>query len=402
MPEFAYTARDLQGQKVTGTVSANTEREALGVLSGQSLFPVEVAEEKRQTSFQIGSRRIGGNKMAATYSQLASLMRSGVPLLRSVAIIREQTSHLRLKDVLSDVHRRVEDGSTLAEAMGRHPRVFSEMATNMVRAGGEGGFLEEALDRIAQFTEQQTDLKGRTIGALAYPMILAAAATIVVVVLLVFFVPMFGELFDGLRKRGELPVMTDWLLWFSDAIWAWGWLILLILAGLGTLLWLRLSTDEGKRWKDRMKLRVPVAGAIFQNLAVARFCRVLGTMLHNGVPILRSLEISREAAGNRVLSEAIEDASENVTAGASLAEPLSKSGHFPSAVVEMIAVAEESNTLDTVLVQVAEDMEKRTFRRLDLLVRLIEPVMLLFMAGVVACIAIALLLPVLKMGTTME
>lgn len=401
MPEFVYIARDIHGQKVTGTVSANTQREALGLLSGQSLFPVEVNEDKEQ-AVRIGGRRISGNTIAATFTQLASLLRSGVPLLRSIEILRDQTKHDRLKAVLREVHAKVEEGTTLADAMARHPRVFNEMATNMVRAGGEGGFLEEALDRIAHFTEQQEDLKGRTIGALAYPVVLGVAATVVVVVLLVFFVPMFEALFEQLRQRGELPILTDWLLWFSNTLWSWGWLILLVGVALIFLLSLRLSTDDGKRWKDLMKMQLPIAGPIFRSLAVARFCRVLGTMLHNGVPILRSLEISRGAAGNRVLSEAIEEASENITAGASLAVPLSTSGHFPQAVVEMISVAEESNTLDTVLVQVAEDMEKQTFRKLDLMVRLIEPVMLLIMAGIVLCIVIALLLPVLKMSATFQ
>ena len=163
MPDFAYIARDNSGQRVTGSVAATSEREVLSILSGKSLFPISVTLEKAQTN-PLSRKRVGGQLMATTYSQLASLLRSGVPLLRSIHVLRHQTSNARLNEVLDDVHRRVEDGSTLAEAMGRYPRVFSEMAINMVRAGGEGGFLEDALERVSQFTEQQEDLKSRTAG----------------------------------------------------------------------------------------------------------------------------------------------------------------------------------------------------------------------------------------------
>jgi general secretion pathway protein F/type IV pilus assembly protein PilC len=170
---------------------------------------------------------------------------------------------------------------------------------------------------------------------------------------------------------------------------------------LGFLLNIRLRTPEGRRLADLVKIKVPLAGRIFLNFAVARFCRVLGTLLHNGVPILKALEISRDASGNKVLSEAIAKASENISSGHSLAGPLGHSGHFPKMVVEMIAVAEESNTLDTVLVGLADDLEKRTTRQLDLMVRLLEPIMLICLAGVVLLVVIALLVPVIKMSQTL-
>ena len=173
--------------------------------------------------------------------------------------------------------------------------------------------------------------------------------------------------------------------------------MLAAMAGLGVYLWTVLRTERGKRTFDAIKLRLPMVGSIFQSLAVARFCRVLGTLLSNGVPIIRSLEISEEASGNRILAEAISDAAENITSGESLARPLGSSGHFPPTVVEMIAVAEESNSLETVLVDVAEGLERRTARRLDLFVRLLEPAMLVVLASVVLVVVIALLMPVMKM-----
>jgi general secretion pathway protein F/type IV pilus assembly protein PilC len=285
--------------------------------------------------------------------------------------------------------------------MQSHPRAFGEMAISMVRAGGEGGFLEDALSRVAMFTEQQQDLKGRTTGALAYPVFLGVVGVAVVTGLIVFFVPQFEGLFERLRARGELPALTEGLLALSHAIGSWGWLLAIILIGAGIFLKNKLQTDAGRIWSDRVKLKIPIIGNIFQNLAVARFCPVLGTLLHNGVPILRSLEISSWAAGNKVLAGAITAAAENISAGQSLAKPLQASGYFPTEVVEMIAVAEESNTLETVLTNVADSLEKRTFRRLELFVRLLEPMMLLLLASVVLCVVIALLMPVLKMSTTM-
>jgi general secretion pathway protein F/type IV pilus assembly protein PilC len=189
------------------------------------------------------------------------------------------------------------------------------------------------------------------------------------------------------------------LLAVSHAAGRWAWLVILL--GIGGFIYARnkLSTEAGRVWGDRMKLRLPGIGNIFQNLAVARFCRVLGTLLHNGVPILRSLEISSEAAGNRILSAAITSAAENISAGQSLAKPLASSGYFPPEVVEMIAVAEEANSLETVLTNISDSLERRTFRRLDIMVRLLEPMMLLVLASVVLVVVIALLLPVMKMSS---
>jgi type IV pilus assembly protein PilC len=400
MPDFAYTARDFKGQKVTGSLFAQTEREAVANLSSQQLFPLSVTQEKTASQKNVFTRRVSGQTMAVTYSQLASLLRSGVPLLRSIGVIRDQSSHAVLTVVLDDIYRRVEDGTTLGEAMSRYPRVFSELAVNMVKAGGEGGFLEEALDRVAKFTEQYEDLKARTTGALAYPIFLSVVGSIVVSVLIIVFVPKFASIFDSLRERGELPIMTDWLLWFSASIRQYGWIMIVAAIVAFFVARTRLATDEGRKTADRWKLKIPLLGSIFQNLAVARFCRVLGTMLRNGVPILKSLEVSRDAAGNRVLSEAISQASENISSGQTLAAPLGKSGYFPKTVVEMISVAEESNTLDNVLVEIADGLERRTERRLELAVRLIEPMLLLILAGIVLIVVMALLLPVIKMSAT--
>lgn len=402
MPSYAYVARDLTGQKVTGVLEAASEREAASNLASQSLFPVEVrAAASRGLGLQFGGRRVKGQDLSTFFGQLASLLRSGVSMLRALNVLGEQTSNQRLAEVIKEIKSKIEDGESIADAMARYPRVFSDMSTNMVRAGVEGGFLEDALERVSTFTEMQEDLKGRTISALAYPVFLAVMGTTVVTALLVFFVPSFDKMFDRLRKKGEMPQLTEYLLGFSNLLQSYGiFLVIAIVIGL-VVLRVQLNTERGKEVADRLKLKIPVLGGILMSLSVARFCRILGTLLGNGVPILRSLEISRTATGNRLLSHSIAHATENITAGESLAKPLFQSGHFPQTVVEMISVAEESNSLETVLPQIADGLEKRTFRQLDLFVRLLEPIMLLVMAVVVMFVVLALMLPVIKSSSAL-
>ncbi len=398
MPDFTYIARDMSGQKKSGVLTASNQHDVLVQLDAMALMPVEI--KATQSADAIRAKRVSGQVMANAYNQLAALLRSGVPLLRALTVMSQQASKPALKAVLSEVKAKVEEGEPLPEVMARYPRVFNDMAVNMVRAGAEGGFLEDALERVATFTEQQEDLKGRAAGALAYPVFLACVGTAVVSVLIIFFVPKFEPLFAKLRASGELPAATDLLLNFSSFLQGY-WLGMIVLAAVAIFATISfLRTEPGKHWLDWAKIKMPLFGNIFLSLAVARFCRVLGTLLENGVPILRSLDISRRAAGNRILSESIERASENITAGEKLATPLAASGHFPNQVVEMISVAEESNSLDTVMVQISDSLERTTFRRMDILVRLLEPMMLLLMAGVVFFIVLALMVPLLNSAGT--
>jgi general secretion pathway protein F/type IV pilus assembly protein PilC len=402
MPDFQYIARDNAGKKLTGVISAGGRREAVANLVAKALFPVDVQEAGKVIETK-RIRRVPTQLLATTYGQLADLLRSGVPLLRALEVIRKQTSHTGLNRILGEICHFVEEGATLADSLNHFPRVFGEMAVNMIRAGGEGGFLEEALTRVAEFTEASEDLKKRTVGAIAYPAILAVFGVGLVIVLIVAFVPRFEPVFAQLRQRGELPALTETLLGLSATLrsgWGWGILALVVVSVAFARVW--LNTEKGQFWSDKAKMIVPIVGPIFQSLAVARFCRVLGTLLKNGVPILRSMEISRNATGNRVLALAIGAATENITAGQSLAEPLGASGRFPPSVVEMIAVAEQANNLENVLLGIADSLEKRTWRKLDLAVRLIEPLMLLLIAGLVLLVAVALLQPMFNMSQSIS
>ncbi|QEF98829.1 Type II secretion system protein F [Stieleria maiorica] len=403
MPTFAYTARDMAGKTVSGSIEAANEREVAALLSEKSLFPSKVAATENASGRSLFGRRkhVKGQTMATFYGQLASLLRSGVPMMRSLTVLGEQATDPVLGEIVKEIKSRVEDGEPIGNAMARFPNVFSDMAINMVRAGTEGGFLEDALERVSTFTELQEDLKGRTISALAYPVFLFSVGSLVISGLLVFFVPKFDAMFDRLRQKDEMPWYTESLLSFSTVLQQYGWVIVLLGIVLVVVIKIQLASEAGKQMMDKIKLRIPVLGNILMNLAVARFCRVLGTLLGNGVPILKSLEISRSAAANRLLSQSIADATENIRGGESLATPLRASGYFPPSVVEMISVGEESNSLEKVLPEIADSLEKRTFRRLDLFVRLLEPMMLLVMAFLVLAVVLALLVPVLKSSTSL-
>ncbi len=400
MPDFVYIARQPSGVQTTGTLTANSEMEVLNLLDQRGLFPVKIEPAKATTAAKMGfGKRIKPRTLATLFGQLADLLHSGVPLLRSLEILERQSHQPSLSVVLKDIRMRVADGTNLADAMTFQGKVFSDLHISMVRAGQEGGFLEDVLKRIAEFTDHQEELKSKVIGALAYPVFLSIVGTIIVFGLIIFLVPKFETMFQRQRETGDLPTLTILLLNSSRFLQD---NILLILIAC-VLLWFGLrrylSSETAKRKVDAFKLSVPGAGRIWTSLAVARFCRILGTLLNNGIPILNSLKIAKDSTGNRCLTDAIDKASENVKGGQSLAQPLANSGYFPTDVIEMIAIGEESNSLETVLVNIADSIERRTTRQLDLLVRLLEPVMLLIMAFITLIVVLALLLPFLKMGS---
>jgi general secretion pathway protein F/type IV pilus assembly protein PilC len=403
--EYTYEALAQTGIRSAGTLTATSEREAMAMLDARGLFPVRIAMAK-PTGAGAAVQRFGWQRkvrsryMATFYSQLADLLRSGVPLLKAIDILERQASQPVLTEVLREVRAKVADGTSLGEAMALHPRAFSELAVSMVKAGQEGGFLEDVLKRISDFTEHQEDLKAKVIGALAYPVFLSVVGLIVLNILVIFFVPKFEPIFKKLEEKGELPILTQGLISTSHVMqkqWYW------VASGLiiSVLVYRRWAASERGRLRlDAFKLRLPGMGHIYLNYALSRFTRILGTLLKNGIPILNALRIAKDSAGNKVLTNAIAASAENIKGGDSLAAPLAACKHFPRDVVEMIAVGEESNNLENVLVDIADGLEKRTSRQLDLFVRLLEPVMLLVMAAVTLLVVAGLLLPVFKMSQT--
>lgn len=401
MPDFTYEAMLATGQRSQGTLTAGSEREALAQLDARGLFPLKIESAPQSGASRWVRRKVKSRVVAGFFAQLADLLRSGVPLLRSLEILERQSSVPALQETIRDVHVQVADGTNLADALGRHPNAFNELAVSMVRAGQEGGFLEDVLDRIAVFSEHQEDLKAKVIGALAYPAFLMAVLVLVLNVVVIFVVPLFGPMFKRLEERNELPGLTMGLIALSQFMQSYWWVVAAAIVGL--YFWFRswAATDSGRFALDSFRLRLPLAGNLYLSYALARFTRILGTLLHNGIPILQSLRIAKDSTGNRVLAQAIDQAADNVTAGDSLAKPLAACRYFPRDIVEMVSVGEESNNLEKVLLDVANGLEKRTNRHLELFVRLLEPLMLLVMAGVILLVVAGLMLPVFKMSKSL-
>jgi len=399
MPEFQYEARLASGQQTSGILTAASEQDALGILSSRQLFPLRVMLSEEAVKAASKSQRKVSNKLLTSfYTKLADLLSAGVPLLRSLQLIIEQTSHSGLKSIIQEIHDQVADGTRLAESMAKHPKTFNDLVLSMVRAGEEGGFLEDVLKRVASFNEHQEELKSRVVGAMIYPSFLCLAGASIVTVMMVVFVPKFAPIFSRMQERGELPMATTTLLAFSEFLQSYWLIAIMALVGVGVAAQRCLETEDGREKFDMFRLKAWGIGVIVKNLAIARFCRILGTLLHNGVPILQSLRIAKDATGNRVLSTAIGEAADNVSSGKSLAEPLRASGQFPKEIMEMISVGEEANNLEQVLINISDNLERQTNRQLDMLVRMVEPLMLLLMAVIVVYIIFALLYPVLMMS----
>lgn len=397
MPDFQYTAREATGRQVSGMLSAASKQEALSALAGKSLFPVRVDMAAAAQAQRAGlGKRVRPKHLAVFYMQLGDLLRSGVPLLRSLELLERQSPSKALRGVLQDVRENVAEGERLAESMRRHPKVFGDLGVSMVRAGEEGGFLEDVLHRIATFTEHQQELKARVVGAMVYPVFLLIMGSLIVAGMMTFFVPKFEPIFERIQKRVGLPWATTTLMQMSNVFQNYWWLMIAAVVVLIALFGSWVNSKEGRVQFDKFRLVCPGVGRIIRTLAIARFCRILGTLLKNGVPIIHSMRIAKDATGNLVLAEAISGAADNITSGKSLAQPLASCGEFPEEVVEMIAVGEEANNLENVLIEIAEGMERRTNRNLDMFVRLLEPLLLTLMAGIVLFVVVALMWPILQ------
>jgi type II secretory pathway component PulF len=403
MAEFAYTAKSSTGEKLSGMIAAASRAEAMQKLRAQSMFPMslqDAAPANKSFSIQLPVR-VKKEQVADFCAQLADLLTNGVPMLESLKILGEATENPKLQATCMAIHDAVSQGDTLDAAMSKHPTIFSELTLSMIRAGQEGAFLEESLQRTSHFLRKQDEMRSKIIGALTYPMILGIVGTIIVAAMVVFLVPKFQPFFDRLEQNGTgLPLITIVLLGASKVLMNYGLIVILAVGGIvfGMLRWIK--TQSGRRMIDKIKLKTPIVGDIFHDAAVSRACRVLGTMLKNGVPLLRSLRISSESTGNVLLAEAMLKSADNVTAGDTLSKPLAASGLIPPQVMAMIRIAEESNTLDEVLVKIADRIDGRIERKLEVMVRMIEPMMLIFIGGMVMFVIVGVLLPVFDLNSS--
>ena len=397
MPKFQYTARNLSGGKVSGNVEAEGEIAAARLLENRELFPIDVWNSEAGKSATSFRRRISSRDLGVMYGQLSDLLASGVPLLRSLKSLVKSTVNKRLADVLREIHNEVADGQSLHKSMAGHQDIFPTLHTVMVQAGERASFLDDVLESLSVFLERLDELQGKVLGALVYPSMLVLLGGSVMIGALVFFVPKFEPMLAGMDK----PMPTEIVFLLSESVRRY-WLI--IAAGIGGLIaffWSVLQSQAGKQAMERWRLKIPVAGNALRMVAITRFCRILGTMLANGVPILQALAISRDATGSALLAKNIDEAIENVRAGEPLTEPLKAGGMFPEQVIAMISVAEESNQMQKVLLQIADSVERRTNQQVDQAVRLIEPAILCLVAAGIGFLALGLLLPIFTMASSL-
>lgn len=400
MMRFEYTARTESGQRVGGFLEAESEAMVLRMLEDKRLFPLAVAS--RPTAAKGGKRLFGGRvrnrDVGMMYGQLADLIGSGVPLLRALDSLIRSTVNPRLAEILKQVRADVADGKSLTEALRGFPKVFPPLHTAMVQAGERAAFLEQVLSSLSGFLERLDDLRGKVLGAMTYPAVLVLLGTGVMVAALVFFVPKFEPLLAGSAQK---PLPTMILFGLSNAARTFWYVIPFAVAGVGGLAWSAFQSESNRRLLERLRMRIPVVGSAFQMLAITRFCRILGTMLANGVPMLQALKIAEGATGSALLAERIAEATENVREGKSLSGPLAAGGLFPEQILAMISVAEESNKLDKVLLQIADTVERRTNRQVDQAVRLVEPAILCLVAAGIGFLALGLLLPIFTMASSL-
>ena len=393
MPQFRYLAVNSAGARLPGTLQAGTRAEALQALASRNLTPLSLAEQR---SLQLRKKRIAPAALAAAFSLLSDQLETGVPLLRALHVLSEQSADVLLRSTLMAVAAEIADGSSLAAALAARPELFSPLDVSMIQAGEEGGFLEESLRRLAAVRERQEEIRSRIVSASAYPLLLATVATLVVAGMLIFFVPRFEPLFASLRDAGRLPWPTTLLLAASSVLKTWALpLIILLTVGIFVLR-SRGLLNRFSRPLDRLLMNFKGIGPVVRSVAISRFCRVLGSLLQNGVPMIRSLAIAGQATGNQILKESISAASDSICSGRNLAGPLAASGCFPADILEMLSVGEQSNRLPTVLLKLADKLEARAQQRLDILLRLLEPALMLVMAVVVGFMVIALLMPVFE------
>lgn len=394
MVTFCYIARTAAGERVTGTVAGTSEQAVLAQLQSRQLVPVEVTQLRPPRQWRRG---VSTRRLSEAYRQLGDLLSAGVPLLRGLRLLGRRKSVPALSKVLSEVADAVADGSRLADAMSAHPEVFPEIQVAMVRAGERGGFLDEVMQRLALLLEHQADLRTKIIGALIYPALLMIVAVGIVIFALVGLVPRFETFYADI----DLPLPTRVLL-AASALFTSYWLPLTIVLVL--LAWVAAMARARPNIRRRMsgwQLQVPKLGPLLRRLSVARFCRVLGTLLTNAVPMLSAMQISKDIAGHPLMVEAIEEAADAVRAGEPLATSFGESPLFEDDIVEMISVGESANNLPDVLLTIADTIEKQVDRMLNVLVRLVEPLLLLLLAGIVVFIFVALVVPMLRMSASM-
>jgi type II secretory pathway component PulF len=414
MPTFQYRALQPDGTIAEGQLEAAGRPDAFRQMEGRGLRPVSLAETAAKNgaakngnapaadfSFKFKSQKVSARELENFTRLLSSLLAAGVPLSRALVILCKEASNPASKTKWKEVHDLVIDGMSLADAMAKSPETFPRVYTAMVEAGEAGGFLDVVLAQIAEFQAREKDLKAKVMTAMLYPCILFVLAIVVLIVLLTFFIPKFQNVFNSIH--GSLPLITQVIIGASHAIRSYGIFVAAGALAVGVLVRNWFTSEKGRRVWESFLLRAPIVGPLTAQFAMARFCRMLGTLLGAGVPLIHGLNVARKSIGNQILVDAVGHSIEGVQQGGRLGQSLADCKElFPGSVLEMISVAEESGRLDAELVRIANVTEVDLDRHLKTAVAFAEPMMLFFIAGFIGIIFIGMLLPVLTMSQNIK
>ncbi len=429
MANFQYTALDAKGEQTTGAVQASTDAEAIQILRGQGLYPTQVIEEgKGKLATQKGksaakskakpaaapkgsaAAKTGGRikpKILMIFTrQLATLIDSGLPLLRGLTVLGKQEPNPVLRATVNALADSVQGGSTFSESLAQHPKIFNKLYVNMVKAGELGGVLELVLQRLAEYQEKANKLKNKIVSAMVYPVIVMFIAVAILVFLMLFIVPKFKDMFAEMGDS-DLPLISKIVFGFSEFMLARPLVVpnavfIFIAVGVVVFLFNMWGTTKGGRNAiDNLKLKLPIFGDIQRKSAVSRFSRTLGTLVTSGVPILQALNITRETAGNVVISAAIDKVYDAVKEGESIVTPLQATNVFPAMVISMVDVGEETGQLPEMLLKVADVYDDEVDNAVTALTSILEPIMIVILALVVGAVVFALFLPLIKVISTM-
>jgi general secretion pathway protein F len=399
MPQFHYQATTPQGKIIERVMEAGEERTVVAHLHDQGYLPLQIGlpgQTKVKASLSRFSLpdlsfrgKIRQRDLLVLTQELATLISAGLPLDRALSVLNGLTEKEELKKAVSQILRAVQQGKSLAEALGEFPKIFPPLYVNMVKAGEIGGFLDSTLQRLAEYMDRAQQVQDEIKSALTYPILLTATGGLSILVLLTYVLPKFTVIFGDLGKA--LPTSTRVLLGISDGLRSYWWLLLLIGVGVWFAWRQYLATPQGRFLWDRLRLRLWVFGSLLRKREVGRFARTLGTLLKSGVPLLQALEVVQDVAGNEMVSRALKEVRVGVREGQGIAKPLGRSGVFPTLSLQMVSVGEETGRLDEMLMRVAEYYERDTYNQVKRLTSLLEPVLILVMGLAVGFVVISML-----------
>ncbi len=400
MPVFTYTAIDSNGRTVRSKMEAESESLVLAKLRDQALHCTEIKITKKSGPISIGKKKLKPKTLVVFSRQFATMIDAGIPILRCLDILATQQKDPLMKSTTEAILNDVKSGMALNETMVKHPEVFSKLYINMIRAAEVGGILDLILDRLAGFLEYEADVRGKIKAAMMYPVLVLIFSFLMLFALFSFVLPKFKEIFTGMDV--ELPPVTAGLFAMGDFMQKCWWVVILMIVGtiIGLKQWRK--TPNGRYKLDYLKLKFPVVGELALKMSVARFTRTFGTLINSGVPMLRSLEIVGETLDNAVLMTAIDQTRIAIREGQKLSDPLAKSNLFPPMVTTMIDVGEESGRLSEMLVKIGDFYDSEVEQTVKGLTSMIEPMLIMFMGGIVGFIAIAVMTPVFKLVNSVK